>query len=132
MGSPVTSVRRLAVLVAAVAIGSGCGPKKPQPLELVDRATRAVYSGDYNGTRRLFDDALRPSVTPASVSALSLRMHRYGGYRGVTLVSEIAPKRRYDFEAAFERGSMLVQVRFDPDGTFAAYRVIPNEAAARR
>jgi hypothetical protein len=98
------------------------------PRTLVDRVTRAVYAGDYAATRGLFDDALRPQVTPQSVADVGGRMRRYGEYRGVTMISEISPRRRYDFEAAFTGGSMLIQVRFDPNGRLAAYRAIPNGA----
>jgi hypothetical protein len=125
------TIRRLAVLVLIVAVGvADCGrrtgPTRVGMAISVDRLTRAVYADDPLTVQSLFDDAVRDSVTPTSVSDLGQRMRSMGGYQGVSLIGERAPGR-YDFEALFDGGSMLLHVRFDPDGTIAAYRALPKE-----
>lgn len=121
------SAARLSLALLAVAVSplAACA-SHPSASDLVDRTTRAIYANDYASTQRYFDAALRPKVTRQSVKALASRMQDFGEYRGVSLVAEITHNARYDFEAAFAKGSMLLQVRVDPDGTLAAYRAIPN------
>ncbi len=122
---------RLAVLVLIVAIGlvdcgRRTGPTRVGMAISVDKVTRAVYADDALTVQSLFDDAVRESVTPTSVSNLGQQMRTLGGYQGVSLIGERAPGR-YDFEALFDGGSLLLHVRFDPDGTIAAYRALPKE-----
>jgi hypothetical protein len=118
--------RHLVLIALGASVLAGCG-RHPAPADIVDSTTRAIYANDYDTTRRFFDAALKPRVTRQSVTELASRMQEFGEYRGVSLVAEITHNRRYDFEAAFAKGSMLLQVRIDPDGTLAAYRVIPNQ-----
>lgn len=106
----------------------GCAPQAMTPQQLADATTRAVFDGDAGRTRAHFDDRLRAIVTPPSVAAISRVMHRYGAYRNLTALAQVAAERRYFYEAQFERGSMLVQMRLDRDGrTIAGYHVKPNE-----
>jgi hypothetical protein len=122
--------RVLAFLAALVIACTGCG--RPEhamtPLEIADATTRGVYDADPAAASRYFDPPLRRTVTPHSVAAVSQLMHRYGDYQGITQTVEVSKGVRYDFEAQFSHGSMLVQMRLDPDKrTIAAYRVVPNE-----
>jgi hypothetical protein len=98
------------------------------PLELADATTRGVYEADPAAAARYFDPRLRSKVTPRSVADVSRLMHRYGDYEGITQTAEVAKDVRYDFEAQFSHGSMLVQMRLDRGKqTIVAYRVVPNE-----
>lgn len=120
--------RFIGVLFAAIAFGATACSHRATPQELADQMTRAVYAGDAAAVRSRFNDAVKPSVTPQSVSDVSARMHKYGEYRGLSEVAEIPKARRYDFEAEFATGTMLVQLKLDANGAIAAYRVVPNEA----
>ena len=121
-----TVVARTAIALA-IAV-SGCA-HTVTPQELADATTRAVYDGDYARTADRFDDALKTQVTRSSVGQLSDRMHALGAYRGLKPAGTDASRNRYDFEAAFDKGTMLVQIRLDPDGKLAAYRVAPQGAS---
>jgi hypothetical protein len=119
----------VASLGALVLACAGCGSSKHamSPLELADATTRGAYDGDPAATSRYFDSGLRATVTPRSVAVVSQLMHRYGEYQGITQTAEIAKDVRYDFEAQFSHGSMLVQMRLERDKqTIAAYRIVPN------
>jgi hypothetical protein len=120
-------VGALAVAVAVAACG--CARHDPTPLELADFTTRAVYDADVPRATTYFDARLRSSVTPRSVADVSKLMHRYGSYQGVAQQIEISKNARYDFEALFSQGSMLVQMRLGEGGkTITAFRLLPNEA----
>ena len=108
---------------------SGCAAHRtPSPRELADFTTRAVYDADVPRTATYFDSGLRSAVTPQSVAAVSKIMHRYGSYQGVAQAIEISKNARYDFEAQFSEGSMLVQMRLGEAGkTITAFRLVPNE-----
>ena len=119
----------LAVAVVAAFIGGfslGRLHVEPRAIDVVATTTAAIASGDIARARSAFDDQIRPQVTPATVAALAQIMQRYGPYEHVEQVSEIPARRRYDFEAYFVGGSMLVQLRLDADGKIAAYHIIPN------
>jgi hypothetical protein len=97
-------------------------------MDLADFTTRAVYDADVARTTTYFDARLRSTVTPESVAAVSKLMHRYGSYQGVAQQIEISKNARYDFEALFSEGSMLVQMRLGDAGkTITAFRLLPNE-----
>ena len=85
-----------------------------------------MYDADYARTVDHMDDALKTAVTRTSVDQLSDRMHVLGAYHGLKPAGTDAPRNRYDFEAAFDKGTMLVQIRLDPDGKLAAYRIAPQ------
>jgi hypothetical protein len=112
----------------AVAAVCGCARHDPTPAELADFTTRAVYEADAPRASTYFDARLRATVTPQSVAAVSKLMHRYGAYEGLAQTIEISKDARYDFEAQFSRGSMLVQMRLGKAGkTITAFRLVPNE-----
>lgn len=112
-----------------LAVVAACAARPPTPQELADFTTRAVYDADVPRTATYFDERLRSTVTPQSVAAVSKMMHRFGAYQGVAQTIEITKDRRYDFEAQFSEGSMLVQMRLGETGkTITAFRFVPNEA----
>ena len=53
-------------------------------------------------------------------------MHALGAYRFLKQTSADPDKGRYDYDAAFDKGTMLVELRMDPDQKIAAYRVVPQ------
>lgn len=119
----------LALAVVAAFVGGfalGRLRLEPRAIDLVATTTAAIASDDVARVSSAFDDQVRPQVTPATVAALAQIMQRYGPYEHVEQISEIPARRRYDFEAYFVGGSMLVQLRLDADGKIAAYHVIPN------
>jgi hypothetical protein len=125
-------VRPNPVAYAAVALAIaayGCA-HHDDPLALASDTTRGVYDADYAKTTQHFDAALKLQVTRASLNALSAQMHAYGAYRGLKQLPSEPDKARYDFEAEFDKGAMLVQLRLDPNGMIGAYRVVPEVASA--
>jgi hypothetical protein len=117
-----------AAIVLTIA-ASGCA-QHDDPQALADQTTRAVYDGDYDRTIAHFDAALSGAVTRASVGQLSDRMHALGTYHGLKQTSTDPDKGRYDFEAAFDKGTMTVQLRVDPTGKIGAYRITPQASPA--
>jgi len=113
----------LGVAACALAL-SGCGSSAPQ--RMADATTRAVYSGDRDGVVSNFDDGLRAQVTREEIGAISDYMHGLGTYKGLQPTDSNADSGRYDYQANFDKGSMLVQIRLDPGGKLAAYRVVPQ------
>ena len=111
----------LGLLVGA----AGCA-HAATPTETADRVMRSIYDGDVPRTQQAFEQNVRPAVTPSSVNALTQRMRTIGNYEFVREVSTMED-HRYDFEAQFDRGSMLVQMRLDAAGNVAAFHVVPNE-----
>jgi hypothetical protein len=120
--------RHAGALVLALVTGGCAAHPPPSPRELAEFTTRAVYDADVPRTATYFDAHLRSTVTPQSVAAVSKMMHRYGAYQGVAQAIEISKDTRYDFEAQFSEGSMLVQMKLGETGkTITAFRFVPNE-----
>jgi hypothetical protein len=117
---------------AAIALAiAACGcAHTATPQELADATTRAVYDADYDRTTERFDDALKTQVTRASVGQLSDRMRALGAYHGLRETAHDTSKGRYDYEAAFDKGTMAVMIRLGPDSKLAAYRVAPQSSPA--
>jgi hypothetical protein len=115
--------------VALAIVACGCA-RHDDPAVLADATTRGVYDVDYARTTERFDDALKAQVTRASIGQLADQMHALGTYRGLKQTSSDPDKGRYDFEAAFEKGTMLVELRVDPDQKIGAYRVVPQASPA--
>jgi hypothetical protein len=118
-------VKRVVLAAATVLAVAGCASSQDTPIDTADQVTRAVYTDDLNGTVMHFDDGLRAQVKTQDVDQLSQTMHGLGSYKKLSTVNSDALNRRYDYQASFDRGQMLVQLRFDPDGRVAAYRVTP-------
>ncbi len=100
------------------------------PDDIADKITRAVYANDYDATVASFDDATKREVTRTDVGALSDRMHALGAFKALTQRSGNADSGRYEYDAAFTTGSLLVQMRVDPSGRIGAYRVVPVDTTA--
>jgi hypothetical protein len=120
----------LTVAAVALAIAAGGCAHHDDPLALANDTTRGVYDADYAKTTEHFDAALKLQVTPASLNALSAQMHALGAYRGLKQTGSDAAKQRFDYEAAFDKGAMVVELRLDANGMIGAYRVVPEVAAA--
>ncbi len=124
---------KIPVAAAAVALAiaaSACAQTRDDPLALADQTTRAVYNTDYDTTTVHFDDALKAQVTRASVGQLADQMHALGAYHGLKQVASEPDKGRYDYEATFDKGTLVVQLRIDPDQKIGAYRVAPQRSTA--
>jgi hypothetical protein len=131
-GARSNTVRRQllsAAIVVAIA-AAGCGQHTADPQALADETTRGVYDVDLDRATAHFDEALKTQVNRATVGQLSDRMHALGEYRGLKQVAAEPNKGRYDYEAAFDKGTMLVQIRIDPDQKLGAYRIVPTPAAS--
>jgi len=112
---------KLGALALVIAL-SACG-HSGAPQNLADQTTKAVYNVDLNGTQAHFDDDLKKQVTRAEIGALSDKMHALGGYNGLKPTASDPDKGRYDFEADFDHGVMMVEMRLDPTGKIGAYRI---------
>ncbi len=123
---------RTRVVTAALALAiaaCACAQKADDPQALADQTTRAVYDVDLDRTTARFDDALKAQVTRASIGDLSDKMHALGAYRGLKPLSSDPDKGRYDYQAAFDKGTMRVELRMDPDQKIGAYRVVPQPSS---
>lgn len=117
------------VAVAAIALAvaaAACTETRTDPQTLADQTTRGVYNVDYDATTARFDDALKSQVTRASIGQLSDQMHALGAYRGLKPTTSDPDKGRYDYEAAFDNGTLLIELRLDPNQKIGAYRVVPQ------
>ena len=124
-------VAHAAVALAIAACGCAAHHDDPQVRAQVfaDETTRGVYDGDYARTTEHFDAALKLQVTRGTIGQLSDQMHTLGAYRGLKLAASDPDKGRYDYEAAFEKGTMLVQLRLDATQHIGAYRVAPQSSS---
>ena len=121
MKLPIVSAA-VALAIAAVA----CAQPRTDPQALADQTTRGIYAIDYDATTARFDDALKSQVTRASIGQLSDQMHALGEYQGLKQTSADPDKGRYDYEATFDKGKLLVELRIDPDQKIGAYRIVPR------
>ncbi|HEY5340567.1 MAG TPA: hypothetical protein VIK27_06035 [Candidatus Aquilonibacter sp.] len=112
-------------MILTLAASSACGEQQPTSEITADKAIRFIYAGDVHNTRQLFTADVRRTITPGSVNQLSSLMKAFGNYLGVTQIAAMSD-RRYDLEAKFAHGSMLVQLRLEPAGKVAALHIIPN------
>jgi hypothetical protein len=118
----------MAALAVALAV-SGCGAKS-DPQALADDTTQGIYNADLDRTTAHFDEALKAQVTRASVGDLADKMHALGTYHGLKAVQSDPDKGRYDYDAAFDKGTMRIQLRLDPNQKIGAYRVVPVVGSA--
>lgn len=123
---------RIHVALAAVAFAiaaSACAQNRVDPQALADQTTRAVYNADYDATISHFDDSLKAQVTRASLGSLSDKMHALGAYQGLKPSSSEPDTGRYVYQAAFDKGALLIELRLDPNQQIAAYRIVPQANA---
>jgi hypothetical protein len=112
-------------VILTLASSSACGEKQPISEITADKAIRFIYAGDVHNTQQLFAVDVSRTITPDSVNRLSSLMKAFGNYLGAEQIAAMSDGR-YDLEAQFEHGSMLVQLRLDPAGKVAALHIIPN------
>jgi hypothetical protein len=117
----------VAAIVFAIA-ASACARHASDPQTLADDTTRAIYNADLDGTVAHFDDALKGDVTRGTLGEVSDEMHALGAYHGLKPVSSDPDKGRYNFQATFDKGSLIVEMRLDPDQKIGAYHVVPQAA----
>lgn len=86
-----------------------------------------MYANDYAAVTADMDATLVPTVTRGEVGDLSDRMHKLGDYGGLTQLTGDDASKKYTYIAKFSKGSMMVEMRLDPDGKIAAYRVVPQQ-----
>jgi hypothetical protein len=120
----------VATIVAVGAVACAQSAARTDPQTMADETTRGVYDADYDRTTKDMDAALKLQVTRGTIGQLSDRMHALGALQNFKLTSSDPDKGRYDYEATFDRGAMLVQIRLDPNGKIGAYRVSPVIAGA--
>ena len=97
------------------------------PVQVAETVTRAIYADDLDTTLQSFDDATKRAVTRSQLGELSDRMHALGDLKTITQRSGNADTGRYEFDATFTSGTLLVQMRFDPSGKVGAYRVVSED-----
>jgi hypothetical protein len=124
-----SGVRAGLVAIALAVAASGCAGK-PDPQGLADETTQAVYNVDLDKTTANFDEALKAQVTRASIGDLADKMHALGSYHGLKAVASNPDQGRYDYDAAFDKGTMRIQLRLDPNQKIGAYRVVPVVGSA--
>jgi hypothetical protein len=114
-------------LLLGISLTAGCtrGPSSADsdPMTLTEKITRAVYANDMESATVDFDDSAKKDVTRASVGTLSDAMHRLGAIKSVTQRSSDPDSGRYEYDVAFERGSLIAHLRLDPSGKVGAYHV---------
>ncbi len=119
-------MRRTIVAAVALALATAaCSQNHTDPRTLADGTTRGVYDADFDRTTQNFDAALKLQVTRQSIGQLSDKMHALGALHDLKQTSSDPDKGRYDYQATFDKGAMLVQIRLDPTGKIGAYRVSP-------
>ena len=111
---------------ALTACSSGSG----SPQQLAEKITRAVYANDLDTTIATFDDQTKRDISRSQLGDLSDRMHALGALKSIVARDANADSGRYEFDAAFTGGMMLVQMRIDPSGKVGAYRVVPEEISS--
>jgi hypothetical protein len=117
-------IPRLAAALALISALSACSVAHT-PERLADQATRAVYEDNHDAAVANFEEHLKLAVTRAQVGAISDEMHSLGRYRGLSVLRVNKDAGRFNYAAAFDRGTMIVMVLVDPAGHIAAYRVRP-------
>lgn len=123
--------RPLTAAIALAIAATGCAQHTEDPQALADQTTRAVYDVDLDRTTAHFDDTLKSQVTRASIGQLADQMHALGAYHGLKQVASEPDKGRYDYQADFDKGTMLVQLRMDPNQKVGAYRIVPQPVTAQ-
>jgi len=121
-------MRRAVPVLGAVALAiaaAACSHDRADPQALAGGATRGVYDADFARTTQNFDGALKLQVTRQTIGQISDKMHALGALHDLKATTSDPDKGRYDYEATFDKGAMLVQIRIDPSGKIGAYRVSP-------
>ena len=120
-------MRTWATLCALGAVS--CAPHSSTPDGIADAVTRAVYANDLDGATADFDDETKAQISRSSLGELSDRMHALGELQSLAPRSSDPDRGRYEYDAHFTNGAMLVEVRIDPSGKVGAYRVAPEKSS---
>ena len=104
---------------------TACTIKTTTAEDLTVRVIQSIDAGDYENTASAFESSVRSTMTRESFDDVSRLMQSFGAFQVANQISAL-PNERYDLEATFEGGSMLVQLRVDPAGQIAALHIIPN------
>jgi hypothetical protein len=116
-------------LLSCALAACGTSSSGDAPLQTAETITKAIYANDFDATVAPFDDETKKSISRSELGALSDRMHALGDFKSLTQRSGNADTGRYEFDAAFTNGSLVVQMRLDPSGKVGAYRVVPATGA---
>jgi len=117
-------------LLAASLAACSAGSHPSAPADVADKVTRAVYANDFDATVADFDEATRRAVTRSELGDMSDRMHALGAYQGLKERNSAPDAGKYEYDAAFANGRLIVQLRVDPDGKIGAYRIVPEGASS--
>lgn len=125
----VPPVLRSAPACALLAFSAvACAQKHDDPQQMAEKITRAVYANDLDTTTATFDDATKKTITREALGAMSDTMHALGDFGSLAPRSADPDSGKYEYDAHFTRGAMLVRMRIDPSGKIGAYRVEPETA----
>lgn len=116
----------IALLAATAACNAGAGGASGSAATTADDVTKAVYNNDIDSVTSNFDDQLKTQVSRGEVGTLSDKMHALGDYKGLTYINGDPAKNEYTYRANFDKGTMNVVVRVDPDGKLSAYRLFTS------
>ncbi|MGH7729142.1 MAG: hypothetical protein ACREM2_10185 [Vulcanimicrobiaceae bacterium] len=122
---------RLAAALATASLAA-CAASSPgaQAQTLADQITRAVYADDLAGVTANFDDTIKKSITPGSLGDLSDHLRTLGTYQGLHQRTADPTSGRYQYDATFSGGMLLVELRLDSQGKVDAYRIAPGPGPA--
>lgn len=123
--------RRIGALLGApLFLAVACASHGGDPAATADRITRAVYANDLAATTVDLDEAAKKQVSRGELGELSDKMHALGEFRSLTPRSSNPDTGRYEYNAAFSNGSLIVQLRMDPSGKVGAYRIVPGSSGS--
>ena len=117
----------IALLAATAACNAGANNgASGSAATTADDVTKAVFNNDVDAVTSNFDDQLKRKVSRGEVGTLSDKMHALGDYKGLTYVNGDPAKNEFTYRANFDKGTMNVVVRVDPDGKLSAYRIFAS------
>jgi hypothetical protein len=99
----------------------------PRPADTAEKITRAIDAGDLPGAIAPMDAALAKRVTDEGLGDLTGTMQKLGTLQSVTQTRSDVAQRKYEFAAQFEKGSMTIDVAFDPDGKVSYFHLLDGD-----
>ncbi|HEY9085580.1 MAG TPA: hypothetical protein VIN40_06560 [Candidatus Tyrphobacter sp.] len=117
--------KRLVALACAASLAA-CASTQAKATAQADAVTRAVYADDVADVTSRLDPGVAAVVTRGEVGTLSDKMHALGTYHGLQSIAGTMPANEFTYQAVFDKGTMIVVVRIDPNGKLGAYRVVPQ------
>jgi len=110
----------LVALISLSACASG-------PAATAEKMTRAMYAGDVAAATAPMDADLAKKVTASDVNELSESMQKLGTLQSFKLSRSAEDQRKYEYVAQFDKGTMNVDVAFDPDGKVSDFHVFDGD-----